>query len=189
MINKYLSTVVARVRSYSTLNSIPNGLDRIYSSNHYGRTTKRLFSNEKNTGLEDSDAVPSIWDNPNDDFKKIFDNNRHWVDSKLSTNPDYFKKLSGGQTPTFLLVGCSDSRVGAQEIMGLDQGELFVHRNIANLVVPTDLNFLSVLFYSVNVLKVKEIIVLVGLQIILMIRNDLKCHIITFHRFLPHHFS
>ena len=84
-----------------------------------------------------------------------------WRENKLGSDPDYFKKLSGGQTPTYLLVGCSDSRVGAQEIMGLDQGELFVHRNIANVVVPTDLNFLSVLFYSVNVLKVKEIIVLV----------------------------
>ena len=149
------------MRVYSTLNSTQYGLNQIFSCNlqyaYSGRALKRSFSKK----ITDSEAAPSIWDNPNDDFKKIFDNNRNWVDSKLAGNPDYFKKLSGGQTPTFLLVGCSDSRVGAQEIMGLDQGELFVHRNIANLVVTTDLNFLSVLFYSVNVLKVKEIIVLV----------------------------
>lgn len=109
------------------------------------------------------ETLPSIWDNPNDDLKIIFENNRKWRHEQLSKDPHYFDKLAVGQTPKYLLIGCSDSRVGAQQIMGLDQGELFVHRNIANLVVTTDLNFLSVLFYSVNVLKVKEIIVLVSL--------------------------
>jgi carbonic anhydrase len=76
-------------------------------------------------------------------------------------SPTFFKDLDANpQTPKYLLIGCSDSRVGAQEIMGLNQGELFVHRNIANLVVNTDLNVLSVLYYAVNVLKVEDIFVL-----------------------------
>lgn len=93
-------------------------------------------------------------------MQKIFDNNRKWREDMLKADPECFDKMSQGQQPEYLLIGCSDSRVGAQEIMGMNQGELFVHRNVANLVVPTDLNFLSVLFYSVNVLKVKEIIVM-----------------------------
>jgi len=119
------------------------------------------MSTNDSTNAEE-EAQPSIWDCPIDDLKIIFDNNRKWRNEQLSKDPQYFDKLSIGQKPKYLLIGCSDSRVGAQQIMGLDQGEIFVHRNIANLVVTSDLNFLSVLFYSVNVLKVQEIIVLVS---------------------------
>mmetsp|Transcript_26541 Transcript_26541/g.38053 ORF Transcript_26541/g.38053 Transcript_26541/m.38053 type:complete len:467 (-) Transcript_26541:401-1801(-) len=100
----------------------------------------------------------SLWDTP--DLRRIFDGNRKWQKEMLAKDPQYFEKLAQGQSPEFLLIGCSDSRVGAQEIMGLNQGELFVHRNIANVVVHTDINLLSVIFYAVNVLKVREILVL-----------------------------
>ena len=153
MTSKHLASLEMRLRG-TVWNRFQGALHRTRVASSFESSRPRRSFSDK---IVDS---PSIWDDPNDDFKKIFDNNRQWVDSKLSSNAEYFKKLSGGQSPTFLLVGCSDSRVGAQEIMGLEQGELFVHRNIANLVVTTDLNFLSVLFYSVNVLKVKEIIVL-----------------------------
>ncbi len=89
----------------------------------------------------------------------LFDNNTRWADDIKKEDPDFFKKLAAQQTPEFLWIGCSDSRVPANEIVGLLPGELFVHRNIANAVVHTDLNCLSVLFYAVTVLKVKHIIV------------------------------
>mmetsp|Transcript_32310 Transcript_32310/g.65974 ORF Transcript_32310/g.65974 Transcript_32310/m.65974 type:complete len:431 (+) Transcript_32310:91-1383(+) len=100
----------------------------------------------------------SIWDK--NDLSEIMTGNAAYRASKLAKNPEYFKNLAKGQSPQYLLIGCSDSRVGAQELMQLDQGQLFIHRNIANVFVPTDLNLLSVIFYSVNVLKVKDIIVL-----------------------------
>jgi len=93
-------------------------------------------------------------------FDQIFENNKKWVERHLKDDPDYFKNLSAGQSPQFLLIGCSDSRVPAQEILGLQAGELFVHRNVANMVVNGDLNMLSVLQYSVEVLKVQDIIVM-----------------------------
>jgi len=99
-----------------------------------------------------------MWDAA--DMTRIFDNNRAWRKKMMDEDPEYFKKQAEGQEPEYLLIGCSDSRVGAQEIMGMHQGEIFIHRNIANVFVPTDLNLLSVLFYAVNVLKVKDIIVL-----------------------------
>jgi carbonic anhydrase len=92
-------------------------------------------------------------------IEKLFQNNKDWVQSKLEVHPDYFFKLSQRQTPDFLWIGCADSRVPANEITGTESGEIFVHRNIANLVVHTDLNMLSVLQYAVEVLKVKHIIV------------------------------
>ncbi len=92
-------------------------------------------------------------------YKKLLQNNADWAAQKLEMNPDYFKNLSLKQSPEFLWVGCSDSRVPANEITGTDPGEIFVHRNIANMVVNTDLNFLSVLQYAVEVLHVKHIIV------------------------------
>lgn len=92
-------------------------------------------------------------------YKKIIENNKKWVEEKLKISPDFFKDLSKGQNPPLLWIGCSDSRVPANEIIGAAPGEVFVHRNIANLVVHTDMNMLSVLDYSVNVLKVKHIIV------------------------------
>ena len=94
-----------------------------------------------------------------DFYKKILDNNKKWVESQLAIDPDYFKDLSKGQKPPLLWIGCSDSRVPANEIIGAKPGEVFVHRNIANMVIHSDMNMLSVLDYAVNVLKVKHVIV------------------------------
>lgn len=94
-----------------------------------------------------------------DFYKQIIENNKKWVESKLALDPNYFKKLKDTQTPPLLWIGCSDSRVPANQIIGAQPGEVFVHRNIANMVVHSDMNMLSVLDYSVNVLKVKHIIV------------------------------
>lgn len=95
----------------------------------------------------------------NEYYKQILDNNKSWVESKLDLDPDFFNKLAEGQQPPLLWIGCADSRVPANEIIGAQPGEVFVHRNIANMVVHTDMNMLSVLDYAVNVLKVKDIIV------------------------------
>lgn len=92
-------------------------------------------------------------------MEKIFENNRKWVEQKLTEDSEYFEKLAQGQQPRYLFIGCSDSRVPAGEISGTGPGEMFVHRNIANLVVHSDMNLLSVLQYAVEVLKVKDIIV------------------------------
>ena len=92
-------------------------------------------------------------------YKKILDNNKNWVEKKLAISPDYFKNLAEGQSPTLLWIGCSDSRVPANEIIGAEPGEVFVHRNIANMVIHSDMNMLSVLDYAVNALKVKHVIV------------------------------
>lgn len=86
-------------------------------------------------------------------------NNRQWAERKLAVDPSFFKRLEGQQAPKYLWIGCSDSRVPANEIVGLDPGELFVHRNIANLAPPQDANYLSVLQFSVEVLKVEHILV------------------------------
>ncbi|MFN4762127.1 carbonate dehydratase [Gillisia sp. Q332] len=92
-------------------------------------------------------------------YKSLLENNKKWVKSKLDLNPDYFDKLSKGQQPPLLWIGCADSRVPANEIIGAQPGEVFVHRNIANMVVHSDMNMLSVLDYAVNALKVKHVIV------------------------------
>lgn len=89
----------------------------------------------------------------------IFDNNRNWVSERLSKDPAYFRSKTGIQQPKYLWIGCSDSRVMANEITGLDAGELFVHRNIANLAPHTDFNYLSVLQFGVDYLHVPHIIV------------------------------
>jgi carbonic anhydrase len=89
----------------------------------------------------------------------LFENNRNWAASIKKIQPDFFQKLSEQQTPEYLWIGCSDSRVPANEIVGLMPGEIFVHRNVANVVVHTDCNCLSVLQYAVDVLKVKHIMV------------------------------
>lgn len=94
-----------------------------------------------------------------DSYKQIFKNNEKWVATKTKDDPDYFEKLARDQQPEFLYIGCSDSRVPANEIMGLEPGELFVHRNIANLVNNTDLNVMTVISYAVEILNVKHIIV------------------------------
>jgi len=93
------------------------------------------------------------------ELKSLFDNNRRWAKKIKKRDPQFFLKLSRLQSPQFLWIGCSDSRVPANEITGLLPGELFVHRNVANIVVHTDLNCLSVIQYAVNILKVKHIIV------------------------------
>ncbi|MDQ3536700.1 MAG: carbonic anhydrase, partial [Bacteroidota bacterium] len=92
-------------------------------------------------------------------MKEIFENNRRWVQKELENDPDYFKKLAQGQSPRYLWIGCADSRVPADRITGTRPGEMFVHRNIANMVVHTDINMLSVLQYAVDVLKVQDVIV------------------------------
>ena len=92
-------------------------------------------------------------------YESLIENNREWVQSKLNENPEFFTSLANGQTPPLLWIGCADSRVPANEIIGAQPGEVFVHRNIANMVLHTDMNMLSVLDYAVNILKVKHIIV------------------------------
>lgn len=92
-------------------------------------------------------------------YKKLLDNNKEWVKNQLDKDPDFFNRLADGQQPPLLWIGCADSRVPANEIIGAQPGEVFVHRNIANMVVHTDMNMLSVLDYAVNVLKVKHVIV------------------------------
>jgi carbonic anhydrase len=93
------------------------------------------------------------------DIQKVFENNKAWVAQQLTNDSDYFKNLSQGQSPAILYIGCSDSRVTAEEVMGLQPGEVFVHRNIANVVPNTDLNVMSVINYAVSVLKVDHVVV------------------------------
>ena len=93
------------------------------------------------------------------DLSHLFDNNRRWAADVTAAHPDFFQKLAAQQAPEYLWIGCSDSRVPANEIVGLLPGELFVHRNVANVVVHTDLNCLSVLQYAVDVLHVQHVIV------------------------------
>jgi len=92
-------------------------------------------------------------------YQKLLDENKTWAKDKVTVDPEFFSRLSQIQTPEFLWIGCSDSRVPANEITKTQPGEIFVHRNIANLVVHTDVNLLSVLEYAVNYLKVKHVIV------------------------------
>ena len=92
-------------------------------------------------------------------YKVLLSNNKKWVVKQLNKDPDYFENLAKGQSPEYLWIGCSDSRVPANEVTGTNPGDIFVHRNIANMVVHSDMNFLSVLSYAVEVLKVKHIIV------------------------------
>lgn len=92
-------------------------------------------------------------------IQNVFKNNEAWVKEKLSIDPHYFENLSKGQSPEFLYIGCSDSRVTAEDIMGVQPGEVFVHRNIANLVNNVDLNVMSVLNYAVRHLKVQHVVV------------------------------
>lgn len=93
------------------------------------------------------------------EYEELFVNNRRWVDEMQAKDPEYFKKLASGQNPDYLFIGCADSRVPANQIMGLDPGDVFVHRNVSNMVVSTDLNGATVIEYAVRVLKVKHLIV------------------------------
>lgn len=94
-----------------------------------------------------------------DTYKELLKGNKTWVREKLRQDPTFFERLSKGQSPEVLWIGCSDSRVPANEITGTNPGDIFVHRNIANMVVHSDMNLLSVLDYAVNILKVKHVIV------------------------------
>jgi len=92
-------------------------------------------------------------------YQQVFENNRKWVATKRAQDPNYFVRLAADQHPDFLFIGCADSRVPANEIMGLEPGDVFVHRNIANLVVNTDVNCQSVIQYAVDVLHVDHVVV------------------------------
>ena len=92
-------------------------------------------------------------------IESVFENNKNWIAEKLNTSPTYFDTLGEGQTPEILYIGCSDSRVTAEELMGANPGEVFVHRNIANMFISIDLNAMSVINYAVNHLKVKHVVV------------------------------
>ena len=92
-------------------------------------------------------------------YKQVFENNRRWVEQKRSADPEFFSRLAKEQTPEFLYIGCADSRVSANVITGLEPGQLFVHRNIANVVANTDVNCASVIQYAVEHLKVKHVVV------------------------------
>src|SRR5437773_1472637 len=92
-------------------------------------------------------------------LRHLFEQNKAWSENIRVHDPDFFRKLSHQQSPSYLWIGCSDSRVPANQIVGLLPGELFVHRNVANLVVHTDLNCLSVLQFAIDILKVKHVIV------------------------------
>jgi carbonic anhydrase len=92
-------------------------------------------------------------------YEQIFENNKQWVASKTKAEADFFEKLARDQTPEYLYIGCSDSRVPANDIMGLEPGEVFVHRNVANLVCAIDLNVMAVINYAVRYLQVKQIVV------------------------------
>jgi carbonic anhydrase len=93
------------------------------------------------------------------DIEKIFKNNQEWITNRLEADPNFFDKLGGGQNPELLYIGCSDSRVTAEELMGAAPGEVFVHRNIANMVISIDLNAMSVINYAVEYLEVKHVVV------------------------------
>ncbi len=92
-------------------------------------------------------------------YNQLLENNKKWVENKLELDKEFFIKLAHGQQPPVLWIGCADSRVPANEVIGAQPGEVFVHRNIANMVVHSDMNMLSVLDYAVNALKVKHVIV------------------------------
>lgn len=92
-------------------------------------------------------------------IQKVFENNEQWIAKKLALNPNFFEELTEGQSPDMLYIGCSDSRVTAEQIVGAVPGELFVHRNIANMVISIDLNMMSVLNYAVDYLKVSHVVV------------------------------
>jgi carbonic anhydrase len=93
------------------------------------------------------------------DIANVFENNENWIASKLEKDPEYFKNLAKGQNPDILYIGCADSRVSAEDLMGVQPGDVFVHRNIANMVISIDLNVMSVLTYAVDNLKVDHVVV------------------------------
>jgi len=118
------------------------------------------MKNENNkTELKAAIASGNLKPAQKESYNDLLKRNRDWVDSRLKDDPDYFKNLAKGQSPEVFWIGCSDSRVPANEVTNTKPGEVFVHRNIANVCVHSDMNMLSVLDYAVNVLKVKHVIV------------------------------
>ncbi len=117
-----------------------------------------LTENKKNGNKPQID-LSNIKLAQSDTYKALLKGNSDWVKDRLNDDPDYFNKLAKGQNPQVLWIGCSDSRVPANDVTGTKPGEVFVHRNIANVCVHSDMNMLSVLDYAVNVLKVKHVIV------------------------------
>ncbi len=93
------------------------------------------------------------------ELRKIFENNQKWIEKRLESDAKYFEKLSEGQSPEVLFIGCSDSRVTAEELMGSQPGEVFVHRNVSNMVISIDLNMNAVVDYAINFLKVKHVVI------------------------------
>src|SRR3954470_8791847 len=93
------------------------------------------------------------------ELQRLFDNNKNWAEGRTQQDPGFFKRLSAQQSPSYMWIGCSDSRIPANQVIGLEPGEVFVHRNVANLALHTDFNCLSVLQFAVDVLQVKHIIV------------------------------
>jgi carbonic anhydrase len=94
-----------------------------------------------------------------DTYRQVFENNKNWAAHHSASNPEFFEHLAKGQSPDFLFISCADSRVPVNNIMGLEPGEVFVHRNVANLVVNTDMNIHSVILYAIEHLKVKHVVV------------------------------
>jgi carbonic anhydrase len=110
-------------------------------------------------GIKMDENKPDLKNRMEESYKRLLKGNQNWIDTKTKNDPEFFARQAEGQAPEYLFIGCSDSRVPANEITGTEPGEMFVHRNIANLVVNTDINLMSVLQYSVEVLNVKHIIV------------------------------
>ncbi|KAI1161533.1 carbonic anhydrase [Nemania serpens] len=132
--------------SSSDSNANTNWPSRSSSSNNRNIATGNMSDSDISRYLQQS-------------HDRLFDNNRAWAAEQKERDPEFFKKLSAGQSPEYLWIGCSDSRIPAEQITGLEPGEAFIHRNIANLVVNTDLNVMSVIEYAVCHLHVKHIIV------------------------------
>ncbi len=114
---------------------------------------------EKNKTEKEAGMANKIKEQQQLSYEELIRGNRDWVKQELDKDPQYFTKLAQGQSPDVLWIGCSDSRVPADKVVGANPGEVFVHRNIANVCVHSDMNMLSVLDYAVNVLKVKHVIV------------------------------
>jgi carbonic anhydrase len=128
------------------------------SSKKNGSGTPKEWSDGMPEGLEEEDAASGVFDDDSD-MTDVFRKNKRWMQDMTDKDADFFTNLGKDQKPTFMYIGCADSRVPANEIMGMGPGQVFVHRNVANLVVSTDINMLSCLEYAVKVLKVKHILV------------------------------
>jgi carbonic anhydrase len=151
---------VGFLRSSRLLCAMPKGLIvRKLSSQISLKSANSVDKAKKIRKLSSTVDVDSNRREINEKVQELLDNNKRWASQKLEEDPGFFASRSEGQSPEYLWIGCSDSRVPAESLTGLKPGELFVHRNIANLVVNTDLNCLSVLTYAVEHLKVKHIIV------------------------------